>query len=138
MVDKTIVIPDGLARSRGYSHALAVKGGTAVYLAGQMATDADGEIVAPGDIVRQFERALANLRIAVEASGGQATDIVKMDLYATDVGGYRAKLKEIGEVYRSAFGKYFPAMTLVGVTELFDPAAMIEIEAVAVIDERRA
>ena len=78
--------------------------------------------------------AAARSRMAVQASGGAMTDIVKLTLYVTDVQAYKANLKAIGEVYRSYFGKYFPAMTLVGVTELFDRAAMIEIEGLAVID----
>jgi enamine deaminase RidA (YjgF/YER057c/UK114 family) len=95
--------------------------------------DAEGDIVAPGDIVGQFERALGNLELAVRASGGHLTDIVKLNLYVTDVGGYRARAKAIGEVYRAHFGTYYPAMTLIGVSELFHPEAMIEMDAVAVI-----
>lgn len=132
--DKAIIIPNGLAKPVGFSHAIAVKGGTTVYLAGQTATNADGHYVARGDIVGQFERALGNLETAMQASGGVMTDIVKLTLYVTDVQAYKANLQAIGEVYRSYFGKYFPAMTLVGVTELFDRAAMIEIEGLAVID----
>ena len=70
MPDKTIIIPNGLAEPVGYNHAIAVKGGTTVYLAGQTATNAEGEYVARGDIVGQFERALGNLETAVLASGG--------------------------------------------------------------------
>jgi enamine deaminase RidA (YjgF/YER057c/UK114 family) len=128
-----ILNPDGLAKPVGYSHAIAVTGGITVYLAGQTAMDADGKTVAPGDIVGQFEQAISNLEIAVKASGGSLTDIVKLNMFVTDVPAYKANLRAIGEVYRSYFGKYFPAMTLVGVKELFDPAAMIEIEGVASI-----
>lgn len=133
MVDKTIITPEGLAKPVGYNHAVAASGGTTVYIAGQVALDAEGDIVAPGDIVGQFERALGNLELAVQASGGQLTDIVKLNLYVTDVEGYRAGAKAIGEVYRAHFGTYYPAMTLVGVSELFHPEAMIEIEGVAVV-----
>lgn len=134
MVEKQVVTPEGLAPPVGYSHAIAVEGGRTVYLAGQTAMDETGEIVAPGDIGRQFEQALANLKVAVEAGGGTMTDIVKLNLFVTDVGAYKANLKPIGQTYRSFFGKYFPAMTLVQVAGLFDPAAMIEIEGMAVVE----
>jgi enamine deaminase RidA (YjgF/YER057c/UK114 family) len=133
MVEKTIITPEGLAKPVGYNHAVAVSGGTTVYIAGQVAMDAEGDIVAPGDIVGQFERALGNLELAVQASGGHLTDIVKLNLYVTDVGGYWAEAKAIGEVYRAHFGTYYPAMTLLGVSELFHPEIMIEMDAVAVI-----
>jgi enamine deaminase RidA (YjgF/YER057c/UK114 family) len=132
MVDKKIITPEGLAKPVGYNHAVAVSGGTTVYIAGQVAMDAEGDIVAPGDIVGQFERALGNLELVVRASGGHLTDIVKLNLYVTDVAGYRARAKAIGKVYRAYFGTYYPAMTLVGVSELFYPEAMVEMDAVAV------
>ena len=131
-MEKKIIVPDGLSKPVGFNHAIAVSGGTIIYLAGQTATNASGDYVSQGDIVGQFKQALANLQIAVEASGGQMTDIVKLNLYVTDVSRYKANLRQISEAYRTFFGKYFPVMTLVGVTELFDPAAMIEIEGVAV------
>ena len=133
-MQKTIIVPDGLAKPVGFNHAIAVEGGKAIYLAGQTATDATGDYVAQGDIVGQFGQALANLQKAVEAGGAQMTDIVKLNLFVTDVGAYKANLRQIGATYQKFFGKYFPAMTLVGVTELFEPDALIEIEGVAVVE----
>lgn len=135
-MQKDIIEPYGLVKPAGYSHAIATQGGTTIYLAGQTATTTDGTYVNEGDIVGQFERVLGNLEIALQASGGEMTDIVKMNLYVVDVDNYKQHLREIGEVYRSYFGKYYPTMTLVGVTQLFEPEAMLEIEAIAVISDQ--
>jgi len=88
-------------------------------------------------VVAQFHQALANLRTVVEEAGGTMTDIVKLTLFVTDKAAYRLNLKPIGEVYRSVFGRYYPAMTLVEVKSLFDDAAMVEIEGIAVLSQSR-
>jgi enamine deaminase RidA (YjgF/YER057c/UK114 family) len=60
---------------------------------------------------------------------------VRLTWYVTDMEAYHASLKAIGAVYREIFGKNFPAMALVQVVSLVEPAAMVEIEATAVIPE---
>jgi hypothetical protein len=74
------------------------------------------------------------LKAVVTEAGGAMTDIVKLTLYVTDKADYRANLKTIGDVYRSCFGRYYPAMTLVEVKSLFDDEAMVEVEGLAVVD----
>lgn len=64
------------------------------------------------------------------------TDVVKLTIFITDKAAYRANLKPVGDAYRSVFGRYYPAMTLVEVKSLFDEAALVEIEGMAVIDEQ--
>jgi enamine deaminase RidA (YjgF/YER057c/UK114 family) len=64
------------------------------------------------------------------------TDIVKLTLYVTDKVAYQANLRPIGEAYRSFFGRYYPAMTLVEVKSLFDDDALVEIEGIAVLGEQ--
>lgn len=130
---KTIVNPSALARPSGYSNGIATEGGRLVFLAGQTGMNASSAIANPGDLVAQFKQALANLKIVVEEAGGTMTDIVKLTIFVTDRVAYRANLKPIGEVYRSFFGRYYPAMTLVEVKSLFDDQAMIEVEGIAVI-----
>jgi enamine deaminase RidA (YjgF/YER057c/UK114 family) len=124
--------PD-LANPVGFSHAVVAKG-TVVALAGQVAMNREGAIVAPGDIVRQFEVALGNIRTAAEYAGARAEDIISMRINVTDRKAYKQNLPRIGEIYRSIFGSYFPAMILVEVRGLYDDDAMVEIEALAVID----
>ena len=90
-------------------------------------------MVAPGDLGAQFDLAIANLGRALAAAGAAPEDVVKLVYYVTDVPAYRAALPAIGEAYRRVFGRNYPATTLVGVAALFDPDAMVEIEAVAVV-----
>ena len=130
---KRLVNPPSLAKPAGFSHGVAA-GGHFLFLAGQVGMDATGRIVAPGDLVAQFSQALANLQAVLAQAGGQMTDIVKLTLFVTDKRAYLAQLKPIGEAYRAFFGRYFPAMTLVEVKSLFDDAALIEIEGIAVLE----
>ena len=125
-----LVNPETLVRPVGYSHA-AVGQGTCVRLAGQIGSDVSGRVVDRDDLVAQFARALDNLLVALRAAGGEPTDVASLRIYTTRVGEYRARLKEIGAAYRERFGRHFPAMALLGVAELFDDGALVEIEGVA-------
>jgi enamine deaminase RidA (YjgF/YER057c/UK114 family) len=84
--------------------------------------------------VAQFSRACENVAAVVEKAGGAPTDVVSLTIYATDVASYRDNLSEVGKAYRSVFGRHYPAMALVGVAALVDPAAVVEITGVAVIE----
>ena len=130
---KTVVNPALLAKPSGYSNAILTEGGRLLFLAGQTGMDATGAITHPGDVVAQFRQALANLKTVVEEAGGTMTDIVKLTIFVTDKAAYRLNLKPISEVYRSYFGRYYPAMTLVEVKSLFDDAAMVEVEGMAIL-----
>ncbi len=132
-MEKTLINPSTLAKPSGYAHGLLVEGGRLLFLAGQTGMDATGKIVAPGDIVAQFALALANLRVVVEEAGGAMTDVVKLTVFVTDKALYRAHLKPIGQAYRAFFGRYYPAITLVGVKSLFDDDALVEVEGIAVL-----
>jgi enamine deaminase RidA (YjgF/YER057c/UK114 family) len=132
---KDILNPPSLPRPSGYSNGILTEGGRVLFLAGQTGMGSEGNIASPGDLVAQFAQALFNLRAVVEAAGGTMTDIIKLNLYVTDKAAYKANLKPIGEAYRSFFGRYYPAMTLVEVKSLFDDDALVEIEGIAVIGE---
>ena len=132
-MEKTIVNPAALAKPSGYANGILTEEGRLLFLAGQTGMDASGAIASPGDLAAQFKQTLANLKVVVEEAGGAMTDIVKLTIFVTDKAAYRASLKPIGEVYRSFFGRYYPAMTLVEVKSLFDDAALVEIEGMAVI-----
>ena len=129
------VRPRTLPKPSGFSYGYEVKSGRLVFLAGQVAVDEHGTIVGKGDLVAQFRQVCRNLHATLTAAGGAMDDIVKLNIYVLDVAGYKRQLKELGPVYREYFGKHFPAMTLVGVRDLFDAAegAMIEIEGVAAL-----
>ncbi len=122
--------PEGLGPARGFSHA-TIAGGL-VWLGGQIGSDSSGNVTEPGDIVAQFKRAAGNVSIALRAAGSAPKDTVKLTYFVTDLKAYKANLREIGAAYREVFGRHYPATTLVEVRSLFDPDALIEIEAVAV------
>ena len=124
--------PAGLARPSGFSHAVSVPAGRMVFLAGQIGLDRDSKL-AEGGVVPQFEQALGNLLTALAAAGGQPSDLVSLTVYLTDVADYQAHGKEIGAVWRRLAGTEYPAMAGVGVAGLWLPAALVEIQGVAVL-----
>jgi enamine deaminase RidA (YjgF/YER057c/UK114 family) len=128
--------PAGLARPSGFSHAVSVTATRTVYLAGQTGTGPDGKIVG-GGIAAQFEQALGNLLTALRAAGGQPGDLVSLTVYLVDVDLYRAHAKEVGSAWRRLAGTDYPAMAAVGVTRLWDPDALVEIQGIAAPSQSR-
>ena len=127
--------PPTLMKPVGFSHGYEIKSGRLLFVAGQVAKDADGVVVGKGDVIAQFRKTCENLREVISAAGGHMSDVVKLTIYVLDVPGYKTRLRELGPIYRDVFGKHFPAMTLVGARDLFDAddGCLIEIEAVAVL-----
>jgi enamine deaminase RidA (YjgF/YER057c/UK114 family) len=125
--------PDGLEPPVGYSHIARITGGKIVHVAGQAAFNVYGEVVGKGDFIAQFIQVIENLKTAVEAAGGRPTDYAVLTIYITDMQAYWSNKKPIGTAYRTVFGKYFPAITLVEVKRLYNPDCMIEISGIAVI-----
>lgn len=128
-----LVNPDDLTPPVGFSHAVETTAGRTLYIAGQTGHHADGTIE-PG-LVDQYRQALASVTRCMQEAGFPPESLVRMVIYTTDVEGYRQNLKPLGQAYRQAFGKHFPAMALFGVTELFDPAAHIELVCTAVASD---
>lgn len=133
-MEKEILNPETLAPARGFSHGVVVEGGKTLYLAGQDGADANEEIVAPNDLVAQFEQVLSNLETVVEEGGGEMDDIVKLNVFVADRDDYVDKLEPLGEVFSSYFDEY-PAMALFEVNAFFKEDALVELEGVAVIEE---
>jgi enamine deaminase RidA (YjgF/YER057c/UK114 family) len=123
--------PAELARPSGFSHAVAATG-RLVFLAGQTGVDRDGN-VADGGVVPQFERALTSLLTALGAAGGLPSDLVSLTIYLTDMADYQAHAREIGAVWRRLAGTDYPAMAAVGVTRLWLPDLLVEIQGIAVV-----
>jgi enamine deaminase RidA (YjgF/YER057c/UK114 family) len=118
-----IVNPPELPEPVGYAHAVVAKG--AVYLGGQIGEGAT--------VVEQFDSAAGKLLTALKAAGGEPDHLVSLVVYTTEIEEYRASTSELGEVWRRHFGRRYPAMAVVGVEALFDPAARVELMGVAVI-----
>jgi enamine deaminase RidA (YjgF/YER057c/UK114 family) len=133
-VQIAIVNPSSLTPPRGYNHGFKISGAASLLvLGGQVAWDKEGRLVGAGDIVTQFDQAMANLLAVVTEAGGRPENIVKLNLYVTDKEGYLAAAKELGQVYRRHMGKHFPAMTLVEVKSLYEAGAMVEMEGLAAL-----
>jgi len=135
---KQIISPPSLPPPRGFNHGILTEGGMStstriLWLAGQDASDENGTIVAPGDIVAQYEQVLRNLQAVVEAAGGTMQDIVKLNIYTTDRALYKANLKALGKVMKAFFGDYYPVMALLEVKGLYQEKALVEMEGVAVL-----
>lgn len=128
---RVVSSPD-LARAIGYAHAIAASPGRVVYLSGQTSQDGRGAI-AGETIVEQFDLAAKNLTAALAAAGGAPEHIVSMQVFVTDLAAYRASRAPLGDVWRAHFGRHYPAMAVLGVEGLYDPAAKVEVMGIAVI-----
>ncbi|HEU4929547.1 MAG TPA: RidA family protein [Candidatus Krumholzibacteria bacterium] len=123
----------GARRPSGYSEGTEARGRT-IFVAGQIATSDDGSVVA-GDLAAQVEQALRNVVAVLSAGGAQPAHVVRMTWFVTDMDEYRRERSRIGDAYRLVMGNHYPAMTLVAVTALVDPAARVEIEVTAVLPD---
>ena len=126
--------PDSLAPPVGFSHAVVASPGRFVFVGGQTAHGADDQLP-PGGMVGQFGAACANVATALAAAGAQPKHLVSMQIFVTDAKAYRDAMKEIGAAWRKHLGKHYPAMALFEIKGLFDPDAVVELMAVAVVPE---
>ena len=131
-MDMERINPSGLAPPSGFSHAVSAPACRLVFLAGQLGLDRGGRVVA-GGVVAQFEQALSNVLAALAAAGGHPSDLASLTIYLVDVDEYQANAKEIGAVWRRLAGSDYPAMAGVGVTKLWLPGALVEIQGIAVV-----
>jgi enamine deaminase RidA (YjgF/YER057c/UK114 family) len=127
---KTTMNPDGLPVPRGsYSLVNIAQPGRMVFIAGQTASDPQGNVVGIGDARAQTRYVLEKIRRAVEAAGGTMNDVVAMNIFTTDVKNHR----DINEVRREFLGRDFPTSTMVQVVALARPELLLEINATAVL-----
>ncbi|XRD77590.1 RidA family protein [Dyella marensis] len=123
--------PAGLSKPTGYTHVVDVPAGArTLYLSGQIALDAKGNLVGAGDFAAQAEQVFANIDTALKASGASFRNVVKLNMYVTDM----TQLKAL----RAARDKYVdvrhpPASTLVEVSKLGREGLLLEVEATAVV-----
>jgi enamine deaminase RidA (YjgF/YER057c/UK114 family) len=125
--------PESLGAPKGYANGvLCPAGGRLLFVAGQIAWDAEQRIVS-ADFVEQFDRALANVLAVVAAAGGKPGDVARLTVYVTDKQAYLRGVKEVGACWRARLGRHYPAMALVEVKSLLEDAAQVEIEGVAIL-----
>jgi enamine deaminase RidA (YjgF/YER057c/UK114 family) len=128
-----LVNPADLPRPSGFNHAVVSGAGRTIWLAGQTALDAHGVVVAPGDVVAQFEQALHNLLTVLGSAGGHPEHLVSMTVYCVDIDDYRTHSQRIGQVWRRLVGTHYPAMAVVGVDRIWDEEALVELQGIAVL-----
>ena len=121
--------PQGLSTPTGYSHVVSARGGRTIYIAGQVALDAQGRVVGAGDLAAQTRQVFANLDIALKAAGATFANVVKTNYYLRDA----SQVAVIREIRSKYFTKELPASTLIEVPRLANPDFLIEIEVIAVV-----
>lgn len=121
--------PQGISTPTGYSHVVTARGGKTIYIAGQVAFDAKGQLVGKGDLAAQTRQVFENLSIALKAAGATFADVVKANTYMRDA----SQVAVVREVRSKYFTKELPASTLVEVPRLANPDFLIEIEVIAVV-----
>jgi enamine deaminase RidA (YjgF/YER057c/UK114 family) len=127
------LLPPGWPRPTGYSNGVAARGRT-IYTAGVVGWDETQSFVSdtlPG----QFAQVLRNIVAILAVDGAGPANLVRMTCYVTDRDAYVAGLAEIGKAWKAIIGPHYPAMALVEVSRLVEPAALVEIEATAVVPE---
>jgi enamine deaminase RidA (YjgF/YER057c/UK114 family) len=128
-----ILQPPGWPRPRGYANGVLGEG-RVVFVAGQIGWDEQGRF---GEgLVGQVAQALRNVLAVLAEAGAGPAEVARMTWYVTDMTAFRAAGAPLGVVWRELMGRHYPAMAVVGVTELVEPAALVEIEATAVISQK--
>ena len=128
-----LVNPEALGEPKGWTNGvLAPAGGRLLFVAGQAGWENGAQGEPPGFAV-QFARALDKILLVVREAGGDAGCVARLTVFVTDLPGYLASRRELGEAWKERFGRYYPAMALVEVKGLVDRGALVEIEATAVI-----
>jgi enamine deaminase RidA (YjgF/YER057c/UK114 family) len=132
--DRLTAVP-GVAPGRGYAHALTVSGRLA-FLAGQVALDADGQLVGAGDLAAQTRQALSNVLAILRTLGADWQHVLRFNWYVLDATQVQTIRDVRDEVIRSTLGDQVnPASTLVQVAALFRPDILVEVEVVAALPE---
>ena len=126
--------PPGLSKG-SYSHTAVVTGGRTVYVSGQVSVDETGKVVG-STFAEQAERVFDNLKVALAAGGAEFRHVVKLNTYVRDL--TSAKVVLLREIRTRRFEGHLPASTLVATPALVHEDMMLEIEAVAVVDDAGA
>ena len=126
-----ILLPPGWPRPRGYANGIKARG-TMIFTGGVVGWD-ETEAFAGPDLASQFRQVLVNTLAILKEGGAGPEHVVRMTWYVVDRDEYVRELPAIGAAYRELFGRNFPAMAVVQVAALVEPAARIEIETTAVL-----
>jgi enamine deaminase RidA (YjgF/YER057c/UK114 family) len=128
-----ILQPPGWPRPRGYSNGISARGRT-IFTAGVIGWD-EQEMIVSHRLDAQFGQALRNVVAILAEDGARAENIVRLTIYVTDRAQYLAQRDELAPIWKAVMGAHFPAVALVEVKGLVNSAALVEIEATAVVEE---
>jgi enamine deaminase RidA (YjgF/YER057c/UK114 family) len=132
IVDRLTSVPD-VAPGPGYAHAVTASG-TLAFVSGQVALDADGQLVGPGNLAAQLGQAMRNLHRVLGALGADWPDVVRFTWYVIDAGSLQVIRDVRDEFIRPSLGdRPNPASTLVQVAALARPEFLVEVEAVVAV-----
>ena len=129
-----ILQPPGWARPKGFANGIAVRGGTTVYIAGQIGWTAEARFEETS-FAGQFRQALVNIVAVLREAGGAPEHLVRLTWFVIDREEYLGSLREVGAAWREVIGRHYPAMSVVEVGALVESGARLEIEATAVIPD---
>lgn len=113
----------------GYCRAVRI--GSHIAVSGTAPVGDDGEVVSPGDAYQQARRCIEIIENALREAGAGLGDVVRTRMFVTDISEWPA----VAKAHQEAFGSVHPATTMVEVSQLIDPAMLVEIEADAVVAE---
>ena len=124
------VNPPGWKAPRGYANGVvAPAGARLVFVAGQIAWNADQQLVGEGDFAAQFRQALENVVAVVREAGGDAGDLAQLTVFVTDKRKYLDCTRELGAAWKQVVGSHYPAMALVEVADLLEEGALVRSRA---------
>jgi enamine deaminase RidA (YjgF/YER057c/UK114 family) len=126
----TVLQPPGWPKPKGYANGMVAEG-RVVVTGGVVGWNAQGDFA--DGLVAQAAQVFANIRAVLAEAGAGPEHLIRLTWYVVDIEEYSANLKDIGKSYRAVFGAHYPAMAVVQVVRLVEPAARIEIEATAVL-----
>ena len=132
----TLVNPEGLPKIEAYRQVSVATGSKLVFIAGQVAWDADGVTVGEGDFAAQVEQCFLNVATALAEVGGSFDDLARLTVYAVDWTPDKMPLlmEGITRAYAKLGATAAPPATLLGISALDVPDHLVEVEATAVID----
>ena len=126
----TVLQPPGWPRPQGFANGIRARG-EMVFVGGMIGQDREGRFA--DGFVAQTKLALENIAAVLAEAGAAPQHIVRLTWYVRDMDEYLAERRALGAAYRAVMGRHFPAMAVVEVTRLVEPAARLEIEATAVL-----
>lgn len=128
-----VLNPPGWPRPKGYSNGVSASG-RMIFTAGVIGWD-ENEMIVSHRLDQQFAQALRNIVAILAEDGAGPGQIVRLTIYVTDREQYLAQRDELAPLWRAVMGSHYPAVALVEVNGLVNSAALVEIEATAVVEE---